>query len=266
MLPDPVDRRAGITISDVSKFYGSHQVLRGVSTRIAPGEAVAVIGPSGSGKTTLLRCVNLLEEFQGGEILLDGEPVGYTIDRSGRRTRRPEREVARVRAQLGMVFQSFNLFPHMSVLQNVTVAPVRIKGVPREEAEEIGVSLLKQVGLGDKVSAMPAGLSGGQQQRVAIARALAMKPRAMLFDEVTSALDPELVGEVLAVMRQLAEDGMTMMIVTHEMQFAREVAHRVVFMADGNLVEEGPPTQVFGEPRSDRLQNFLRRYREAYML
>ncbi len=248
----------------VCKSFGRLQVLRDVSLAIPRGEAVAIVGPSGSGKTTLLRCMNLLEEFQAGEMLLEGQPIGYGP--GPRRRRLPEREIARARAQIGMVFQSYNLFPHMSVLRNVTVAPVRIRGVPAEEAEATAVRLLQRVGLGDKLAAYPSQLSGGQQQRVAIARALAMEPKVMLFDEVTSALDPELVGEVLAVLRQLAEEGTTMAIVTHEMQFARDVADRVVFMAEGAVVEEGPPARIFGDPQSERLRAFLRRFREAYLL
>ncbi len=253
-----------IAISGLSKQFGPLHVLRDINLRIMPREAVAVIGPSGSGKTTLLRCINLLEEFQEGEIHLDGEPVGYRT--AGRRRRMSEREIARTRAAIGMVFQSFNLFPHMDVLRNVMIAPMRILNVPKNQAEQAARSLLARVDLGDKLAAYPRHLSGGQQQRVAIARALAMNPKVMLFDEVTSALDPELVGEVLAVLRQLAADGMTMVIVTHEMQFAREVADRVVFMADGAIVEQGPPQQIFGDPQSIRLQAFLKRYREAYLL
>jgi ABC-type polar amino acid transport system ATPase subunit len=248
----------------VCKSFGPSPVLHDVSLAIPSGAAVAIVGPSGSGKTTLLRCMNLLEEFEAGEMLLDGAPIGYGP--APRRRRLAEREIARARAQIGMVFQSFNLFPHMSVLRNVTVAPVRIRGLPTAEAEETAVRLLERVGLGDKLSAYPSQLSGGQQQRVAIARALAMEPKVMLFDEVTSALDPELVGEVLAVLRQLAEEGTTMAIVTHEMQFARDVANRIVFMAEGAVVEEGPPEQVFGDPQTERLRTFLRRYREAYLL
>jgi polar amino acid transport system ATP-binding protein len=248
----------------VSKSFGPLRVLRDVSLAIPRGAAVAIVGPSGSGKTTLLRCMNLLEEFEAGEMLLEGAPIGYGP--APRRRRLPEREIARARAQIGMVFQSFNLFPHMSVLRNVTVAPVRIRGLPAAEAEATAVRLLERVGLGDKLPAYPSQLSGGQQQRVAIARALAMEPKVMLFDEVTSALDPELVGEVLAVLRQLAGEGTTMAIVTHEMQFARDVADRIVFMAEGAVVEEGPPAQIFGDPQTERLRAFLRRYREAYLL
>jgi polar amino acid transport system ATP-binding protein len=258
--------RPAIEIEAVSKWFGKNKVLDQVSTAVMPGEAVVVIGPSGSGKTTLLRCINLLEEFQEGEIRINGDPIGYARGDGGARRRKPEREIARMRMQLGMVFQSFNLFPHMNVLRNVCVAPIKIKGLGRREAEAIAVDLLQRVGLGDKLDALPGRLSGGQQQRVAIARALAMHPKAMLFDEITSALDPELVGEVLGVMRQLVLDGMTMVIVTHEMQFAREVAHRVVFMAEGRVVEQGKPADLFGNPQSERLQLFLKRFREGYML
>ena len=255
-----------VSIRGLFKQFGATPVLRDVSLDVFPGEVVAVIGPSGSGKTTLLRCINLLETFQGGEVRLDGQAIGYHLAANGKRRRLPEREIAKARAAIGMAFQSFNLFPHMTVLRNVMVAPVRIRRVAREAAEATAMSLLNRVGLSDKVDAYPRQLSGGQQQRVAIARALAMEPKGMLFDEVTSALDPELVGEVLAVLRQLADAGMTMVIVTHEMQFARDVADRIVFMADGMIVEQGPPKQIFNEPRSDRLKAFLRRYREAYLL
>ncbi|MGA0598424.1 amino acid ABC transporter ATP-binding protein [Enterovirga sp. CN4-39] len=256
--------RPAIELRGVSKRFGSVQVLNRVDLDVHRGKAVVLIGPSGSGKTTLLRCMNFLEQFEEGEIRIDGEPLGYSDD--GRRRRRPEREIARQRAALGMVFQSFNLFPHMTVLANVTVGPVRIKGLPRSEAEEIARGLLDRVGLAHKLDAYPGQLSGGQQQRVAIARALAMQPKAMLFDEVTSALDPELVGEVLAVMRQLAESGMTMVIVTHEMAFARDAADEVVFMSGGSIVEAGPPDQVFRAPQTERLQAFLRHFREGYRL
>jgi ABC-type polar amino acid transport system ATPase subunit len=257
---------AEIEIDRVTKSFGAHRVLHEVSAEVRKGEAVFVIGPSGSGKTTLLRCVNLLEEFEGGEIRISGEPIGYRRLPNGRRKRLPEREVAATRAQVGMVFQSFNLFPHMTVLRNVAVAPIRIKGVPKAEAEALASDLLARVGLADKLGTYPANLSGGQQQRVAIARALAMQPKAMLFDEVTSALDPELVGEVLAVMRDLVEEGMTMMVVTHEMPFARELADRAIFMAEGIVQEEGPPEQIFEAPRTERLEVFLRRFREGHQL
>ena len=260
------DPRPLIEIIDLSKRFGRLTALRDVSLDVAQGEVVAVIGPSGSGKTTLLRCINVLESFDAGEVRLEGVPVGYIIGRDGRRRRQPERDIAKARAAIGMAFQSFNLFPHMTVLRNVMVAPVRIKRLPRDAAEATARALLHRVGLSDKLDAYPRQLSGGQQQRVAIARALAMEPKAMLFDEVTSALDPELVGEVLTVLRQLAEAGMTMVIVTHEMQFARDVADRIVFMASGAIVEQGPPPRIFNDPQSDRLKAFLRRYREAYLL
>lgn len=256
-----------IAIRGLSKWYGPNQVLKGLSTDVRRGEAVVVIGPSGSGKTTFLRCINLLEQFQEGEIRIGGEAMGYEVDpATGRRTRRSERDIARMRAQVGMVFQSFNLFPHMTALKNVALGPVRVSGMPRKEAEELAASLLARVGLADKVDAVPGRLSGGQQQRVAIARALAMRPKAILFDEVTSALDPELVGEVLDVMRDLVQDGMTMVIVTHEMAFARAFAHKVLFMADGELLEHGPPEQLFGDPKTTRLQAFLKRFKEGYQL
>jgi polar amino acid transport system ATP-binding protein len=255
-----------IDVRSVSKWYGHHQVLKQVTTTVRRGEAVVVIGPSGSGKTTLLRCINLLDEYQEGQISLGGRPIGYELRQDGTRRRQPERDIAAMRAQVGMVFQNFNLFPHMSVLRNVTLGPIRIRGLRREEAESIGRRLLDRVGLADKIDAFPAQLSGGQQQRVAIARALAMEPKAMLFDEVTSALDPELVGEVLDVMRQLVQDGMTMVIVTHEMAFARAFAHRVVFMADGEVVEQGGPAQVFEAPTAARLQAFLKRFQQGYRL
>jgi polar amino acid transport system ATP-binding protein len=254
-----------IQINKLGKSFGRVEVLRDISVTVRDKEAIALIGPSGSGKTTLLRCINLLEEFQSGEILFDGRPIGYRSIPGAGRKRLPERDIARMRQSIGMAFQSFNLFPHMTVLENVMAAPVRIKGVPKPEAEALGVTLLRRVGLAQKLQSYPRQLSGGQQQRVAIARALAMQPKVMLFDEVTSALDPELVGEVLAVMRELADEGMTMVIVTHEMHFARDVADRVVFMADGAVVEVGPPEQLLRDPQSDRLQAFLRRYREAYL-
>ena len=266
MSTDPSGAIAEIAIHNVSKSFGGKKVLAGISADVKKGEAVVVIGPSGSGKTTLLRCVNLLEQFEEGEIMIGGEPMGYRIDGDGRRVRRSEREIATMRAQVGMVFQSFNLFPHMNVLRNVALGPVRAQGMSRKEAEEIARSLLARVGLADKADAAPNQLSGGQQQRVAIARALAMRPRAILFDEVTSALDPELVGEVLDVMRDLVEDGMTMMIVTHEMAFARAFAHRVVFMADGEIVEQGEPAHLFEHPESARLQTFLKRFKQGYQL
>src|SRR5262245_42617086 len=253
--PTAIEARAAarpmVEIRQLGKSYGALTVLRGVSLTIGEGEAVAVIGPSGSGKTTLLRCIDLLEEFEDGEIRIDGEAVGYRVAPDGRRQRLSERERAAARARVGIVFQSFNLFPHMRVLRNVMIAPLRVKREPLTEVEARARRLLERVGLGDKLEAYPAELSNGQQQRVAIARALAMEPKLMLFDEITSALDPELVGEVLEVIRQLAEQGMTMLIVTHEMQFARDVADRIVFMDGGAIVEEGPPEQIFAAAQSE---------------
>jgi polar amino acid transport system ATP-binding protein len=260
-------RRPMLDLAGITKRFGAHTVLQDVSLTVAPGETVVVIGPSGSGKTTLLRCINLLEDFEQGLVTLDGEPVGYMVDKpGGRRMRMSEREIAASRERIGIVFQSYNLFPHMTVLQNIVAAPVRVKGVPRAKAEARARELLASVGLPDKADAYPVRLSGGQQQRVAIARALAMDPKVMLFDEVTSALDPELVGEVLAAMQQLARDGMTMVVVTHEMSFAREVADRVVFMDGGVIVEQGPPDAIFVDPRTERVRQFLRRYNERYRI
>ena len=240
----------------VHKRFGRVEALRGVDLTVAPGEVTVIIGPSGSGKSTFLRCINHLEQITAGRLWVDGELVGYRQD-GDRIYELREREVARRRAAIGMVFQRFNLFSHMTALQNVTEAPVRVKGVASAMAGAAARRLLDRVGLADKVDAFPAELSGGQQQRVAIARALAMEPKLMLFDEATSALDPELVGEVLAVMRGLAADGMTMIVVTHEMGFAREVGHHLVFMDGGVVVEEGPPREVFAEPREARTRAFL---------
>ena len=249
-----------VSIQDVHKQFGQLQVLRGVNMDVASGEVVCVIGPSGSGKTTLLRCINFLETYQSGRIYVDGQLVGYR-DKNGRLSSAPEREVARIRAETAMVFQQFNLFPHMTALRNVTFGPTKVRKISKGEAERRARELLERVGLADKASSYPNQLSGGQQQRVAIARALAMEPKVMLFDEVTSALDPELVGEVLGVMRDLATSGgVTMIVVTHEMHFAREVADRVVFMDDGVVVEEGKPADVLLSPQTERLRAFLSRF------
>jgi len=245
-----------VTLQGLAKRYGDTPILRGVDLEVAKGEVVVIIGPSGSGKTTLLRCINFLEDFQEGRILVDGEAVGYRED-NGRRLKRPDAEVARMRADVGMVFQSFNLFPHMTALQNVMLGLTQVRRLDPTAARERAVSWLQRVGLGEKLESFPSQLSGGQQQRVAIARAVAMEPKVMLFDEATSALDPELVGEVLKVMADLAHSGMTMLVVTHEMRFAREVAHRVVFMDQGVVVEQGSPADLFGNPRTDRLRQFL---------
>ena len=256
---------AMIEVRNLRKSYGSLEVLRDISFSVEKGEVVVVLGPSGSGKSTMLRCINLLEEFEGGEIRIAGEPIGYIEDARGVRRRLKEAENAKLREQVGMVFQSFNLFPHRTVLQNVMMGPLKVQGRPRAETEPMARDLLQKVGLADKADQYPARLSGGQQQRVAIARALAMQPKVMLFDEVTSALDPELVGEVLRVMRQLAQEGMTMIIVTHEISFARDVGDRIIFMDGGLIVEEDAPATLLANPKSDRLKLFLRRYQGDYL-
>jgi len=238
---------AAILIEGLHKSFGDNHVLRGIDFRVGHGEVVCVIGPSGSGKSTLLRCVNRLEEASDGSILIEGQDI---LD--------PDADVDLLRSRIGMVFQSFNLFPHLSVLRNLTIAQRRVRRRSEAEAVEVARRNLARVGLSDKIDAYPAHLSGGQQQRVAIARALSMDPDMMLFDEPTSALDPELVGEVLEVMRSLADDGMTMMVVTHEMGFASEVADRVVFMDGGVVVEEGPPERVLVEPAHERTRRFLK--------
>lgn len=242
----------------VRKNFGALPVLKGIDLIVARGEVVCLIGPSGSGKSTFLRCINHLEKIDGGELYVDGEFVGYR--RNGNKLYElPEAHVAAKRAELGMVFQRFNLFGHMTALENVIEAPIHVKGEPRKIAIDRARELLGRVGLGDRLDAYPSQLSGGQQQRVAIARALAMEPKLMLFDEPTSALDPELVGEVLDVMRALAHDGMTMIVVTHEMSFAREVGHAVVFMDQGIVVERGAPSAIFDNPREPRTRSFLSR-------
>ena len=247
-----------VKIWNLHKSFGELEVLKGVDLTVHRGEVVTVIGPSGSGKSTLLSCINFLEPFDQGEITVDGEPVGWINAGSGR-TRMPEAQLNTLRQRIGIVFQQFNLFPHLTVLQNVIEAPIHVKGVEREKAIAIAREQLGRVGLRAKENAYPSQLSGGQQQRVAIARALAMDPKVILLDEITSALDPELVGEVLAVMRQLADGGMTMIVVTHEMAFARDVSDRIVFMDEGRIVEEGAPDQLFSNPRHDRTRSFLRR-------
>ena len=252
-----------VRIENVQKRFGDLEVLKGVSLEVHSGEVVCILGPSGSGKTTLLRCINFLEPYDGGRIYVGDDLVGYR-ERNGKLSPAPEKEVARVRAETAMVFQQFNLFPHMTALKNVAFGPMKVLGVSKEEAEQRARELLARVGLAEKADSYPAQLSGGQQQRVAIARALAMEPKVVLFDEVTSALDPELVGEVLAVMKGLADShGVTMIVVTHEIMFAREAADRVVFMDGGVVVEEGPPAEVLGAPRSERLRTFLRRFQAA---
>lgn len=237
-----------ITVKNLEKHFGDLHVLRGVDQHITQGEKLVVIGPSGSGKTTFLRCLNLLEMPTGGQILFEGTDITN-----------PKCDINRIRQKMGMVFQQFNLFPHLSILQNITLAPVKLKLQTKAEAEEKAMALLRRVGLPDKATAYPRQLSGGQQQRIAIVRALAMNPDVMLFDEPTSALDPEMVGEVLDVMTQLAEDGMTMVVVTHEMGFARKVGDHILFMDEGVIVEQGSPEQVFGNPQQQRTQDFLRK-------
>jgi polar amino acid transport system ATP-binding protein len=246
---------------NVHKSFHHVEVLKGIDLDVYPGQVVVLLGPSGSGKTTFLRCINQLETIQGGRIWVDGDLMGY-VDKGGALHRLTDKAIAAQRRGIGMCFQRFNLFPHKTALENVMEAPVQVKGVRKADARKRALELLDQVGLGDKPSAYPAQLSGGQQQRVAIARALAMDPKLMLFDEPTSALDPELVGEVLTVMRDLAAGGMTMIVVTHEMGFAREVADEVVFMDGGVVVEQGPPREVIDNPQHNRTKSFLRRMRQ----
>lgn len=235
-----------IQVNELRKAYGKQEVLKGITTEIQTGEVVCVIGPSGSGKSTFLRCLNRLEEASSGQILFEG------VDLCDKKT-----DIDRVRQRMGMVFQQFNLFPHMNILKNLTLGPMELQKRSREEAEAYAMELLRKVGLAERANAYPQQLSGGQQQRIAIVRALCMKPDVMLFDEPTSALDPEMVGEVLNVMKDLAAQKMTMVVVTHEMGFAREVASRVMFLADGYFLEEGSPTELFGNPKNERLQSFL---------
>jgi polar amino acid transport system ATP-binding protein len=240
----------------VHKRFGRHEVLKGITMQVARGDVMVLLGPSGSGKSTFLRCINHLEKINSGRLSVDGELVGYRQVGDALHELR-ESEVARKRSEIGMLFQHFNLFPHMTALENVTCAPMQVKNVPRPQASARARELLERVGLADKVDAYPAQLSGGQQQRVAIARALAMEPKLMLFDEPTSALDPELVGDVLAAMQQLAREGMTMIVVTHEMGFAHEVADTVVFMDAGVVVESGRPADILDSPRHERTRAFL---------
>ncbi|GHO46781.1 amino acid ABC transporter ATP-binding protein [Ktedonospora formicarum] len=240
------------------KRFGDNVVLNGVDFQVERGQVVAVIGPSGSGKTTMLRCLNHLEKIDGGRIYIDGQHLGYR-EQNGRLIEDSEANIARMRSQIGFVFQRFNLFAHKTALENVIEAPIQVLRRPKGEVVELAHNLLAKVGLAEKANSYPHKLSGGQQQRVAIARALAMNPKLMLFDEATSALDPELVGEVLGVMRQLAEEGMTMVVVTHEMGFARDVADHVVFMADAQIVEQGPPEQIFDDCQNERTRKFIGR-------
>ena len=252
-----------LDIAEVSKSFGPVAVLRSVSLQVAKGEVVTVIGPSGSGKTTLLRCVNFLESYDSGSIRIDGKEVGYRD--AGTRQRRSERDLAAMRAETGMVFQSFNLFPHLTAAGNIMLGLTKVRGKSSAEARAIAEHWLARVGLAHKADSLPAELSGGQQQRVGIARAVAMEPKILLLDEITSALDPELVGEVLAVVKSLAEDGMTMVMVTHEMAFARDASSRIVFMADGGVSAVGPPKEVLAaETTNERLRTFLARFRASH--
>ena len=251
-----------IRIEQLHKRFGTLEVLRGIDLAVERDQVVAVLGPSGSGKSTLLRCVAALEEYESGQVLIDGELIGYRAGEGGRRRLR-DHDLARQRSNIGMVFQSYNLFPHLTALQNVMLGLVHVRRVPKDQARETALSWLERVGLGDRGAAYPYQLSGGQQQRVAIARAAATQPKVLLLDEVTSALDPELVGEVLMVIKDLAETGVTMMIVTHEVTFARDVAREVVFMDEGVVVERGVPQDVLGAPSTERLRAFLRRYASA---
>jgi glutamine transport system ATP-binding protein len=235
-----------IKVTDLHKSFGDHEVLKGITTDIREKEVVCIIGPSGSGKSTFLRCLNRLEDITSGEVVIDGVNIAD-----------PKTNINAVRQEVGMVFQHFNLFPHKTVLENITLAPLKVRGIEKGEAVAAAKKLLEKVGLGDKADAYPASLSGGQKQRVAIARALSMNPKVMLFDEPTSALDPELVGDVLSVMKELALEGMTMIVVTHEMGFAREVGDRVFFMDEGRLVEEGTPVEIFEQTKNERTKSFL---------
>jgi polar amino acid transport system ATP-binding protein len=254
-LPQSADGLV-VEATDVQKYFGRLHVLRGVNLTVRRREVVVLIGPSGSGKTTLLRCINHLERIQEGRIRVNGQLIGYR-EENGKLVEDRERNIAAQRSQIGMVFQRFNLFPHLTALENIMEAPVQVRGMSEDEAREMGLKLLERVGLEAKVSTYPGQLSGGQQQRVAIARALAMKPALILFDEPTSALDPEMIGEVLDVMKELAIEGMTMIVVSHEMGFAREVGDRVVMMDEGIIIEEGTPASLFESPSEERTKAFL---------
>ena len=246
-----------LRIENLHKTFSKLEVLKGIDMTMERGDVTSIIGSSGSGKTTLLRCINLLEDYQDGVVAIDGDQIGYRTQ-NGRRVRRPERQIAAQRAMTGMAFQHFNLFPHLTASRNIMLGLVKVRKMPAAEAKEIAAHWLTRVGLGDRGDAYPGQLSGGQQQRVAIARAVAMAPKLMLFDEVTSALDPELVNEVLNVITDLARDGMTMLLVTHEMKFAHDVSSKVVFMHQGRIAEAGPPAEVLRNPKSARLAEFLK--------
>ena len=267
MMPmPPKQENPLLRISNLSKWYGAHQVLNAVSLNVYRSEVVCVIGPSGSGKSTLLRCMNFLEDYESGEVLIDGKLIGYTTDAAGQRMRDSERNIDRLRRDVAMVFQQFNLWPHMSVLDNVAQPLMLAYGKPKREAHDRARVVLEKVGLGMKIDEYPLRLSGGQQQRVGIARALAVEPKAILLDEPTSSLDPELVGEVLQVMKQLAREGMTMVVVTHEMHFAAEAADRVIFLDHGTKLEEAPPRELFFSPKNERTKRFLETWVERNSL
>jgi polar amino acid transport system ATP-binding protein len=258
-VAEPSPGEPVVRIRGLRKSFGTTLVLDGIDLDVKKGEVVVVIGPSGSGKTTLLRCINLLEPYDAGSVRVDGVEVGFQDGANGRRRRRSERELARIRADIGMVFQLFNLFPHLTAQQNVMLGLRKVRGLSRAEAATVAARWLTRVGLDDKLGSLPSQLSGGQQQRVGIARAVAMDPKVLLLDEITSALDPELVGEVLTVVQELARDGMTMVVVTHEMSFARDVASRIVFMDGGRIQVEGTPRAVLAESSHERLRAFLKR-------
>jgi polar amino acid transport system ATP-binding protein len=246
-----------LKITNLHKRFGKLEVLKGIDLTVQKGDVVSLIGSSGSGKTTLLRCINLLEDYEEGVVAIEGEQIGYKMS-NGKRVRRSEREIANQRAMTGMVFQQFNLFPHMTAVRNVMLGLVKTRKMSADEARVIAEKWLERVGMFDRRDHYPGQLSGGQQQRVAIARAIAMNPKLMLFDEVTSALDPELVNEVLNVVKNLANDGMTMLLVTHEMQFAHDVSSKIIFMDEGKIAEEGPPKELFQNPKTERLSAFLK--------
>ena len=258
MKETPINATTIVVAQGVEKSFGKLQVLKGIDLDVRKGEVVVIVGASGSGKTTFIRCINHLEKIEKGRIEVNGHLIGY-VERNGHLVEDRERNIARQRREIGMVFQRFNLFPHLTALENIIEAPLHVRKIPREEALVVGRALLARVGLTEKESVYPDQLSGGQQQRVAIARALAMKPALMLFDEPTSALDPEMIGEVLDVMKELAREGMTMIVVSHEMGFAREVANRMIMMHDGKIIEDAPPEEFFTKPKHERTKSFLTR-------
>ncbi len=265
-MNDVAASRPMIQVEKVSKWFGDLRVLDEISFDVREGEVVVMVGPSGSGKSTLLRCINFLEEFQQGSIYVDGKPVGYRKGaEDGKRVRQSEAEISRLRMTAGMVFQNYNLFPHRTALDNVMMGPLMFHQRSKTEIRDECMALLEKVGLADKASAYPSRLSGGQQQRIAIARSLAMHPKVILFDEVTSALDPELVDEVLRTIRDLSKEGMTMIIVTHEMQFACDVADRLLFFYQGKILEDGNPREVFANPTTDRFKAFVRRFSQGHL-